>query len=68
MLNVIKISVVGERLVNNQSFAENFSLERSKIFKSCFNVVDLVKMESICILNRKPTLCGQKKRLLKKIE
>ena len=44
-------------LVNNQSCAENFNLEIFKIIKSCCNVFDLVKMEAICILNRKPILC-----------
>ena len=56
-MNARKKYVVAEDLVSSQSFAEYFNLERLKIFKSCFNVIDLVKIESICILNRKPTLC-----------
>ena len=47
-------------MVNNQSCAENFNLERFKIIKSCYNVFDLVRMEAICILNRKHALCRQK--------
>ena len=56
----IKRSPIAEHLVKNLSCAENFNLERFKIIKSCYNVFDLVKMEAICILNRKPTLCRQK--------
>ena len=52
-----KFNNIAEHLVNNQSCDENFILERFKIIKSCYNVIDFVKMEAICILNRKLTLC-----------
>ena len=55
-MNAIKRSAIAEQLVNNQSWPENFNLERFKIIKSSYNVFGLVKMEAICILNRKPTL------------
>ena len=60
-MNAIKRSATAEHLVNNQSCAENFKLERFKKIKSCCNVFDLVKMETTCIQNRKPTLCRQTK-------
>ena len=59
-MNAIKISAIAKNLVKNQSCVENFNLERFKIIKSFYNVFDLLKMEAICILNRKPTLCRQK--------
>ena len=58
-MNTIKRSAIAEHLVNNQSCAENFNLEKLQIIKSCCNVFDLVKMEAICILYRKPNLCRQ---------
>ena len=58
--NAVKKSAIAEHLVNNQSFSESFDLKRFKIIKSYCKVFDFVKMEAICILNRKPTLCRQK--------
>ena len=46
--------------MNNQSGAEYFNLEKFKIIKSSCNVFDLFKIEAICILYRKPSLCTQK--------
>ena len=60
VLNAIKRSAITEHLVSNHICAQNFNLERFKIIKTCYNVYDLIKMEAICILNRKPTLCRQK--------
>ena len=60
IVNAMKRSAIAEHLVNNHNCAENFSVERFKIIKNCGNVFDLIKMEAICILNRKPTLCRQK--------
>ena len=40
----------------NRICDEKFNLERFKKIKSCCNVFDLVKMETTCIQNRKPTL------------
>ena len=60
VLNAIKRSAITEHLVLNHICAQNFNLERFKIIKTCYNVYDLIKMEAICILNRKPTLCRQK--------
>ena len=60
VLNAIKRSAIAEHLVLNHSCAENFNFERFKIIKTCNSVYDLIKMEAICILNRKPTLCRQK--------
>ena len=60
IINAIKISAIAKNLVNNQSCDEKFKLEKFMIIKSCYNVFDLVKMEVICILNRKSALCRQK--------
>ena len=59
-MNAVKRSSIAEHLVNNQSFAEIFNLDRFRVIKSCVNNFDLIKMEAICILNGKPTLCRQK--------
>ena len=58
-MNSIKRSAITENLVNNQSCAKSFNLETFKILKICYTVLDLVKMEAICILNIKPTLLGK---------
>ena len=59
-MNAIKRSTFAERLVKNKSCVKNFKLERFKIIKCCYNVFDLLKLEAICILKRKITLCRQK--------
>ena len=62
-MNAIKISAIAEHLVINQSCAKSLKLERFKIIKSGYNVFDLIKLvkiEAICILKRKSTLCRQK--------
>ena len=53
-MNAIKRSAIAEHLVNNQICAKKLNLEIFNITKVCCNVFDLVKMESTCILNRKP--------------
>ena len=53
IMNAVKRSAIAEHLVNNQSCIENLNLERFKILKSCCIISNLVKMEAICILNRK---------------
>ena len=63
ILNAIKRSAIAEHLVLNHSCAENFNLERFKIIKSCNSVYDLIKIEAICILNRKPKVCRQNESL-----
>lgn len=60
-MNTIKRSTIAKHFVNNQSFSKNFSLERFKTIKDCYNVFDLVKIEAICIFNRKPTTLRRKK-------
>ena len=35
-------------------------MNRFRIIKNCNNVFDLIKLEAICILLRKPVLCKQK--------
>ena len=50
VLNAANRSVIAEHLVNNQSCAEHFNLDRFKIIKSGFNIFDLTKMEAICFL------------------
>ena len=57
VINAIKIFAVAKHLMYNQSCAENLNLERFKTIKSCCNVLDLLKMEVIWVLNRKPTIC-----------
>ena len=52
ILNAVKRSSIAEHLVNNQSSAESFNLDRLKIIKSFVNIFDLIKMKAICILNR----------------
>ena len=42
------------------SCANNYNIDRFKIIKICSNVFDLIKLEAICILLRKPVLCKQK--------
>ena len=59
-MNAIKGSAIAEHLVNNQCCAENFNFKRFNTIESCYNVFDLFKIEAICILNIKPTLCRQK--------
>ena len=34
-------------------------MNRFRIIKNCNNVFDLIKLEAICILLRKPVLCKQ---------
>ena len=46
--------------MSNQSCVESFNLERFRIIKSFCEVFDFVKMETICFLNREPTLYKQK--------
>ena len=62
-LNVSKRSSIAEHLVNNSTCANSYNLNRFKIVKTCSNVFDLIKLEAICILLRKPVLCKQKKKL-----
>ena len=46
-MSAIKRSAVAKHMVNNQSCAENFNLDRFEITKSCYSVFDLLKMEAI---------------------
>ena len=39
----------------------NLNSEKFKIVKYCANIIDLTKLEAICILLIKPNLCNHKK-------
>ena len=60
VLNASKRSSIAEHLVKNPDCSNNYSLERFKIIKNCYNISDLIKLEAICILLRKPKLCKHK--------
>ena len=60
MVNASKRSAIAEHLINNSNCASNYNLDRFKIIKNCFCISDLIKLEAICILIRKPKLCKQK--------
>ena len=49
-----KRSAIAELLVTNLDFASNYNLNRFKIIKLFFCISDLIKLEAICILIRKP--------------
>ena len=53
-------SSIAQHLINNPTCANNYDMNRFKIIKNCINVFDLIKLEAICILLRKPVLCKQK--------
>ena len=60
VINASKRSAISEHLVNNLDCASNYNLKRFKIVKNCFHISDLIKLEAICILLRKPKLCKHK--------
>ena len=60
VLNASKRSAIVEHLVNKLYCASNYNLKRFKIVKNCFHISDLIKLEAICILLRKPKLCKHK--------
>ena len=60
VLNASKCSSIAERLVNNSTCANSCNLNRFKVSKTCSNVFDLIKIEPICILLRKPVLSKRK--------
>ena len=39
---------------------KNYNINRFKFIITCSNVFDLIKLEAICILTKKPDLCKQK--------
>ena len=57
VLNASKRSSIAEHLTNNPTCATNYNLNRFRIIKNCNNIFDLIKLEAICILLRKPILC-----------
>ena len=59
VLNASKRSSIAEHLVKNPDCSNNYSLGRFKIIKNCYNISDLIKLEAICILLRKPKLCNR---------
>ena len=61
VLNASKRSSIAQHLVNNPTCANKYDMNRFKIIKNCKNVFDLIKLEAVCILLRKPVLCKQKK-------
>ena len=40
--------------------SNTWNINRFKIIETCSNVFDLIKLEAICILLRKPVLCKHK--------
>ena len=60
-MNEKKRSAIAKYLMNSQSWALKFNLQRYKIIKSCYNVFESSKMEVIYILIIKPILCRQNK-------
>ena len=60
VINASKRSSIAEHLVNNPACANNYNVNMFKIIKNCSSVFDLIKLEAICILLRKPVLCKQK--------
>ena len=55
-MNAIIISATAEHLVNNQSCAENFNLNRFNILKRIFNLYSYLKVEALYILIKNCTL------------
>ena len=41
-------------------YTNSYKINRFKIIKTCSNVFDLIKLEAVCILLRKPVSCKQK--------
>ena len=60
VLNASKRLSIVEHLVNNPTCANNYNINRFKNIKTCRKVFDLIQLEAICILSRKPVLCKQK--------
>ena len=60
VLNASKRSFIAEHLIDNTTCTNSYIMNRFKIIKTCNNVFDLIKLEDICILLRKPVLCKQK--------
>ena len=60
VVNASKWSAIAEHLINNTNCASNYNMNRFKYIKNCFSISDLIKLEAICILLRKPKLCNQK--------
>ena len=50
VVNASKRSAVAEHLFNNLGCASYYILKRFKIFKTYFNIFDLIKPEAKCIL------------------
>ena len=48
-----KTSAIAEHLVNKHDCAINFILKRFKINKSFYKILNLIKLEAICIFLRK---------------
>ena len=60
VVNASKRSAIADHLVNNSNCASTYNMNKFKIIKNCFSIYDLIKIEAICILIRKPKLCKQK--------
>ena len=60
MVNASKRSAIAEHLVNNINCASSYNFNRFKTIKNYFSISDMIKLEAICILIRKPKLCKQK--------
>ena len=58
--NASKRSSIAEHLVKHPTCANNYNRDRFKIINRCKNVFDLIKLEAIYILLRKPILCKHK--------
>ena len=60
VVNASKRSAIAKQVINNNNCASNYNLNIFKIVKNCFSISDLVKLEAICILKRKPKLSKPK--------
>ena len=54
VINASKRSAIAEHLVNNIECASSYNLKWFKVIKNCFHRSDLIKLEAIFILLRKP--------------
>ena len=59
-VNESKIPAISEHLVYNSDCASSYNFNRFKTIKNYFSISDMIKLEAICILIRKPKLCKQK--------
>ena len=57
--NAIKRLSISDHLINIHVCGNSYNEKKFKIFRSCMNNFDLVKLEAIYIHSNKPKLCKQ---------